>query len=119
MNIKKLTLMAAGLLLVGNMEMSAQGLDRQATDVINEMAPGWNLGNTFEAVATWEGADFLNNKGGLKAETAWQGTKTTRLARHEDHPGTHRLRQEPRLQEHPNPVRLGFRTYQRCLDLRD
>ena len=29
MNIKKLTLMAAGLLLVGNMEMSAQGLDRQ------------------------------------------------------------------------------------------
>lgn len=77
MNIKKLTLMAAGLLLVGNMEMSAQGLDRQATDVINEMAPGWNLGNTFEAVATWEGADFLNNKGGLKAETAWQGTKTT------------------------------------------
>lgn len=39
MNIKKLTLMAAGLLLVGNMEMSAQGLDRQATDVINEMAP--------------------------------------------------------------------------------
>ena len=53
------------------------GFDRSNIEVINDMAPGWNLGNTFEAVATWAGVDFLNNKGGLDAETAWQGTKTT------------------------------------------
>ena len=56
---------------------SANAQDRTATEVINDMAPGWNLGNTLEGVATWAGADFLNNKGGLGAETAWQGTKTT------------------------------------------
>ena len=56
---------------------AADAQDRTATEVINDMAPGWNLGNTFEGVATWAGADFLNNGGGLQAETAWQGTKTT------------------------------------------
>ena len=55
----------------------ADAQDRTATEVINDMAPGWNLGNTLEGVATWAGVDFLNNKGGLGAETAWQGTKTT------------------------------------------
>ena len=52
-------------------------LKRSSMQVINDMAPGWNLGNTLEGVATWAGVDFLNNKGGLGAETAWQGTKTT------------------------------------------
>jgi aryl-phospho-beta-D-glucosidase BglC (GH1 family) len=44
--------------------------------VINDMAPGWNLGNTLEA-KRGNRADFLNNKGGLESETAWQPTKTT------------------------------------------
>ena len=52
-------------------------LKYSSMEVINEMAPGWNLGNTLEGVATWAGVDFLNNKGGLGAETVWQGTKTT------------------------------------------
>ena len=56
---------------------AADAQDRTATEVINDMAPGWNLGNTLEGVATWAGADFLNNKGGLGAETSWQDTKTT------------------------------------------
>ena len=60
------------------MEMSAQdGMDRSAREVIDDMSPGWNLGNTLEAVATWRGVDFLNNKSGLGGETDWQGTKTT------------------------------------------
>ena len=53
------------------------GLDRSAMEVVNDMAPGWNLGNTFEGVASWIGMDFLNNKGGVGAETVWQGTVTT------------------------------------------
>ena len=53
------------------------GFGRSSMEVINDMAPGWNLGNTLEGVATWAGVDFLNNKGGVGAETAWQGTKTT------------------------------------------
>ena len=67
-----------GLLLMTTVAAEAQdGFDRSATEVINDMAPGWNLGNTLEGVATWAGVDFLNNKGGVGAETAWQGTKTT------------------------------------------
>ena len=57
--------------------VQAEAQDRTATEVINDMAPGWNLGNTLEGVATWSGAGFLNNQGGLAAETAWQSTKTT------------------------------------------
>lgn len=52
-------------------------LDRSATDIINDMAPGWNLGNTLEATTSWTGAALWNNKGGLGAETGWQDTKTT------------------------------------------
>ena len=78
MHYVKGILLAALLLLAGGVGVKAEdGFDRPAPDVINDMAPGWNLGNTLEAVATWEGADFLNNKGGLDAETKWQGTKTT------------------------------------------
>ena len=47
-----------------------------ATDIINQMSPGWNLGNTFEA-KHWNGADLFNNKAGLAAETSWQDTRTT------------------------------------------
>ena len=71
-------MLAIAFLLLAVIEIKAQdGMDRSAIEVINDMAPGWNLGNTFEGVATWAGVDFLNNKGGLGAETAWQGTKTT------------------------------------------
>ena len=65
------------MLLMMTATKAQDGFDRSNIEVINDMAPGWNLGNTFEGVATWAGVDFLNNKGGLGAETAWQGTKTT------------------------------------------
>lgn len=47
-----------------------------AMDIVNQMSPGWNLGNTFEA-KHWNGADLYNNKGGLAAETSWQSTRTS------------------------------------------
>ena len=74
---KTIALVAACLLFAGKMEMSAQGFDRPATEVITDMAPGWNLGNTFEAVADWMGGALWNNGGGLAMETGWQDTKTT------------------------------------------
>lgn len=39
---------------------------RTAAELAKDMYPGWNLGNTLEAIGD-----------GLGAETAWQGTKTT------------------------------------------
>ena len=67
----------ASLLFVG-VETSAQGgFDRSATEVINDMSPGWNLGNTLEATTSWTGAALWNNKGGLATETGWQDTKTS------------------------------------------
>ena len=72
--------MKKGLLIILGLWLAmtaADAQDRTATEVINDMAPGWNLGNTLEGIATWAGADFLNNKGGLGAETSWQDTKTT------------------------------------------
>lgn len=66
-----------GVLLLTTTAKAQDGFDRSNIEVINDMAPGWNLGNTLEGVATWRGVGFLNNKGGLSAETAWQGTKTT------------------------------------------
>ena len=74
---KTIALVAACLLFAGRIEMSAQGFDRPATEVITDMAPGWNLGNTFEAVADWMGGALWNNGGGLAMETGWQDTKTT------------------------------------------
>lgn len=69
-------LLAVVILMAG--EMSAQdGLDRSAMDVVNDMSPGWNLGNTFEATTSWTGGALWNNKGGLGAETGWQDTKTS------------------------------------------
>ena len=70
-------LMILGFMLLTTTAKAQDGFDRSNMEVINDMAPGWNLGNTLEGVATWAGVDFLNNKGGLGAETAWQGTKTT------------------------------------------
>ena len=49
-------------------------MELTATEVAKLMAPGWNLGNTMEA---GDKANNFTNKGGLKAETAWQDTKTT------------------------------------------
>ena len=72
--------MKKGLLIILGLWLAMTAADAQnrtATEVINDMAPGWNLGNTLEGVATWAGTDFLNNKGGLGAETSWQDTKTT------------------------------------------
>ena len=77
---KTIALVAACLLFAGKMEMSAQGFDRPATEVITDMAPGWNLGNTFEAVADWMGGALWNNGGGLAMETGWQDTKMVAMA---------------------------------------
>ena len=49
---------------------------QSALDIVNQMSPGWNLGNTFEA-KPWYGGNFYDNNAGLNAETAWQSTKTT------------------------------------------
>ena len=55
-----------------NMELTAQ-------EVAQRMMPGWNLGNTLEGNISWGSnpAKLFENNGGLAAETAWQGTKTT------------------------------------------
>lgn len=53
------------------------GLDKTASEIIGEMSPGINLGNTLEATTNWTGAALWNNKGGLNTETGWQGTRTT------------------------------------------
>lgn len=54
---------------------SAQSsMELTATEVAAHMSPGWNLGNTLEA---GDNKNNFTNNGGLGAETAWQGTKTT------------------------------------------
>lgn len=46
-----------------------------AMETAHYMAPGWNLGNTLEGGSN---ANNFTNEGGLKAETAWQSTVTTK-----------------------------------------
>ena len=70
-------ILMACLLMMGTATRAQDGLDRSAMEIVNDMAPGWNLGNTMEAVTSWTGAALWNNKGGLAAETGWQDTKTT------------------------------------------
>ena len=65
-----LTLLAA-ITIAGNM-----AAHQSAVEIVNQMSPGWNLGNTLEA-KHWNGVDLYNNKAGLAAETSWQPTKTT------------------------------------------
>ena len=74
--IKSMLLMV-GLLYATTAMRAQDGLDRSATEVINDMVPGWNLGNTLEATTSWTGAALWNNKGGLNSETGWQDTKTS------------------------------------------
>ena len=77
LNLRR-TLVCTILSLCCTIGIKAQdGLARTATEIINDMAPGWNLGNTMEATTNWTGAALWNNKGGLGTETGWQGTKTT------------------------------------------
>ena len=66
----------AALLLIYSITQCPLRAQSTATDIINQMAPGWNLGNTLEA-KHWNGADLFNNKAGLDAETSWQDTRTT------------------------------------------
>lgn len=76
--MNKTTLLAVAFALLASADGQAQdGFDKTAIEIVNEMSPGWNLGNTLEAATSWTGADLWNNKGGLGAETGWQGTKTT------------------------------------------
>lgn len=54
---------------------SAQAsFELSATEVAWRMGIGWNLGNTLEA---GNNANNFTNKGGLDAETSWQGTRCT------------------------------------------
>lgn len=63
------------LLLATLSTVEAQtGFEKPVSQMIEEMAPGWNLGNTMEA---GNNANNFTNKGGLGAETSWQQTKTT------------------------------------------
>lgn len=73
----KTTLIMVCLLFWGTASRAQDGFDRSATEIVNDMVPGWNLGNTFEATTSWTGAALWNNKGGLSSETGWQDTKTT------------------------------------------
>ncbi len=62
-------------LLAAALTTQAQtGFDTPVKQMIEQMAPGWNLGNTMEA---GNNANNFTNKGGLGAETSWQQTKTT------------------------------------------
>ena len=51
-----------------------EGFEHTAPEIAARMGVGWNLGNTLEA---GNNAHNFTNKGGLTAETSWQGTKTT------------------------------------------
>lgn len=73
----KKTILMVACLLMGTCVRAQNGCDRSAMEVVSDMAPGWNLGNTLEAVTSWTGAALWNNKGGLATETGWQDTKTT------------------------------------------
>ena len=85
MNIKRL--LATCVCAISVWTLSAQtGFDKTAQQIADEMMPGWNLGNTMEAVRnypiTWEtpnkpAVELFTNDGGLESETVWQGTKTT------------------------------------------
>ena len=56
---------------------AGDGLDRTAMEIVADMSPGINLGNTLEATTSWTGAALWNNKAGLSSETGWQGTRTS------------------------------------------
>ena len=62
------------LLLTAMIAQAQTGFEKTVNQMIEEMAPGWNLGNTMEA---GNNANNFTNKGGLGAETWWQQTKTT------------------------------------------
>lgn len=69
---KLMTVLAAAAL--ASPILGAQGLEITASELADKMAPGWNLGNTFEACNS---AHLYTNNGGLASETSWQRTKTT------------------------------------------
>lgn len=63
------------MMLLSLMVAKAQGgVEQTAAQIAAEMGVGWNLGNTLEA---GDKANSFTNKGGLAAETSWQGTQTT------------------------------------------
>lgn len=67
--------MACGLVTANaqdNPRLAACGLN--AAETAYYMAPGWNLGNTFEAGSS---SDNFTDNGGTATETLWQSTKTT------------------------------------------
>ena len=74
--MKRLLTLATGLAMTISL-WAQSGLDKTASEIIGEMSPGINLGNTLEATTSWTGAALWNNKGGLNTETGWQGTRTT------------------------------------------
>ena len=80
MNLKQLlcsALVAIALLGATTTVKAGDGLDRTAMEIVADMSPGINLGNTLEATTSWTGAALWNNKAGLSSETGWQGTRTS------------------------------------------
>lgn len=65
-------ILATTLITMGT--MAQEGFTHSATELAKMMGVGFNLGNTFEA---GNNANNFTNKGGLGAETSWQGTATT------------------------------------------
>ena len=74
--MKRLLTLAAVMAMTISL-WAQSGLDKTASEIIGEMSPGINLGNTLEATTSWTGGALWNNKGGLNTETGWQGTRTT------------------------------------------
>ncbi len=54
---------------------TAQSINLKATDMLQLMTPGWNLGNTLDAGNPQHN---FTNDAGLGSETAWQQTVTTK-----------------------------------------
>ena len=77
MRIIRILLFAACMMIAAQGASAQDAKELTSFDIIEDMAPGWNLGNTLEATPSWTGAALWNNKGGLGSETGWQDTKTT------------------------------------------
>lgn len=66
--------LSALIALTAHTAFAQADFELSAKEVASRMGIGWNLGNTLEA---GNNAYNFTNKGGLGAETSWQGTRCT------------------------------------------
>ena len=72
-------LFVALLLAVAFPSIHAQeGMERTAMEIIGEMNPGWNLGNTLEAINWRTSNPPIDENYGVGTETHWQSVKTSK-----------------------------------------